>query len=1323
MTGKIYCLLGVAVVLIASPFALGATKTLDFESSAYCTNASVCADSVCDNKPVPPLFNRPGYGFQTSQYLVAPAACGEGGFNGTLGNDSFLTEGVVIDLRSNELNFSWQDQTNENSWVRVPAYSAGGVTPKFTNPTVYIGDGGSVEMSIALFGTNGVAPEEANPTGQLEFSLAIRETGLNLPLGVDGGGSGTVEFVGVTSGTTDGVTGAITATMPVGGTALTTAPDQFSISFHTIKWTFIDTTVPADGKIEAVDISVDGGAPVRKSIAGFSGDGILSAPFSRGALCDLAIRKPVGDMTKKWYVWVDNIVLDSAGLTEPVAIQLPLNTIQTSVTVNTIDAAATQVDLYVTPSGGSRTHVATHYPPFTDAKTTFDSTDGVPLVGGFLRLGDSYTATQTIDGVESGDSAPGIVQNSAIVLDNFDTYTSNAQFRAAWPYYSGNTGSFPPVLDINNVFQTCPNAVKAPGGTGATSTPERRIKGFSVMQGTDAIPLWIQWKTYLYSASGTASGLFSCGRYYLQLQNGTSWTTTYIGLGTYSATSYWNWVYKGSGSFTDSGVAVTFNTWHTMAIRITDANFTFYVDGTQVGQTARSGYLSGGISAMVLAGPYGQGSASKPTPDTWFDSISANYGASPVDANPPQTPMVTLYGPLPVGATTVTVGGVDAAASAITVYDGTSVIGSKTTGITAGDNQVTVTGLVSGHSIQASQTVSPLGESCLSAPIVVGSCSPVPAVGVAGPLVVGQTTVTVTGVKTSEPYPATTVQVYANGALIGSAAAAGANTPVPVAALVAGQTIKAAQTCNTIEGCAPASGPIVGSGTNAALYLTLCIKEAAHLNPPNPTPTIGSNGTGVGEAWEWIGATTRIGDGPVGKPISPSPNWQTVTFDPGTDPIMQTSLGAGNGALDGTYGIIEHLGITTSGADTGPYALFIDNVENSGVTFGMFEDPPYAAGTNNVMFAQPSFSGTTNGNIWNAPASVNYTKIDATQHDGAGAQSDKVVFQFIDNAASRWIRLTTAGSTGGLSYPVIDLTKPTTFRVLLAPAPTVTSIAPGEGQQNTTVSVTVGGTNFIVGGTQVALRMAGQTDIAATNVVVDPGNLSLTADLPLAGAALGKWDVVVTTVSSATLSQAFEVKNACAPPAVTSITPNQAVQGFGNPTVHPPYGNPPTVGPVHVTIAGSGFAAGATVKLVQGSKTAPVVSNVVVVDANTITADIDLVGATPNAYAPGAFDGAWDVVVTTCADGTLAGGFTVSMCMPTRQDSDGDGDVDLSDFGVFQGCFNGPNRPFTGPPVDQRKCACFDVGDNPTVPDVDLADFGAFQSCFNGPNRAPACNP
>ena len=64
-------------------------------------------------------------------------------------------------------------------------------------------------------------------------------------------------------------------------------------------------------------------------------------------------------------------------------------------------------------------------------------------------------------------------------------------------------------------------------------------------------------------------------------------------------------------------------------------------------------------------------------------------------------------------------------------------------------------------------------------------------------------------------------------------------------------------------------------------------------------------------------------------------------------------------------------------------------------------------------------------------------------------------------------------------------------------------------------------------------------------------------------------------------------------------------------------------------------------------------------------------------------------------------------------DYDCDGDVDLTDFGAFSACFNGPNR---APATDG--CAVLDFDSDS---DVDLTDFGVFSGCFNGPNRAPAC--
>jgi hypothetical protein len=66
-------------------------------------------------------------------------------------------------------------------------------------------------------------------------------------------------------------------------------------------------------------------------------------------------------------------------------------------------------------------------------------------------------------------------------------------------------------------------------------------------------------------------------------------------------------------------------------------------------------------------------------------------------------------------------------------------------------------------------------------------------------------------------------------------------------------------------------------------------------------------------------------------------------------------------------------------------------------------------------------------------------------------------------------------------------------------------------------------------------------------------------------------------------------------------------------------------------------------------------------------------------------------------------------------DFDRDGDVDLTDFAIFQGCFNGPNRP----PAQASGCEDANL-DGDAAGDVDLSDFAVFQRCFNGPNRPPA---
>jgi len=64
-------------------------------------------------------------------------------------------------------------------------------------------------------------------------------------------------------------------------------------------------------------------------------------------------------------------------------------------------------------------------------------------------------------------------------------------------------------------------------------------------------------------------------------------------------------------------------------------------------------------------------------------------------------------------------------------------------------------------------------------------------------------------------------------------------------------------------------------------------------------------------------------------------------------------------------------------------------------------------------------------------------------------------------------------------------------------------------------------------------------------------------------------------------------------------------------------------------------------------------------------------------------------------------------------DFDGDRDVDLDDFAIFQYCFSGPNELLTNQACNRADFDC----DH----DVDLADFATFQACFQGANRPSVC--
>ena len=172
-----------------------------------------------------------------------------------------------------------------------------------------------------------------------------------------------------------------------------------------------------------------------------------------------------------------------------------------------------------------------------------------------------------------------------------------------------------------------------------------------------------------------------------------------------------------------------------------------------------------------------------------------------------------------------------------------------------------------------------------------------------------------------------------------------------------------------------------------------------------------------------------------------------------------------------------------------------------------------------------------------------------------------------------------------------------------APAPSVASISPTSGTANGGTPVTITGANFLAGAT---VNLGGA---AATNVTVVSSS-SITATTAAHAAGVVNVTVTNTDAQVGTLTNGYTYAGTNPAPTVSAITPNSGT----------------TAGGTAVTITGTGFLAGATVKLGGISAT-----GVTVVNSTSIT-------ATTAAHAAGAVS----VVVTNtdAQSGTLTNGFT-----------------------------------------------------------------------------------
>jgi IPT/TIG domain/ZU5 domain len=216
------------------------------------------------------------------------------------------------------------------------------------------------------------------------------------------------------------------------------------------------------------------------------------------------------------------------------------------------------------------------------------------------------------------------------------------------------------------------------------------------------------------------------------------------------------------------------------------------------------------------------------------------------------------------------------------------------------------------------------------------------------------------------------------------------------------------------------------------------------------------------------------------------------------------------------------------------------------------------------------------------------------------------VFTIAANATlgAHSVSVTTGGGT----------TASLTFTVNLGP-PTLTSIFPSAGTIGTAPTVTLTGTNFVVGDT--AVNISG-TGVMASNVVVSNAT-TMTAKFTVDGAAaFASHNVSVTTAEGTSGEVAFNV--AAAAPGVTGVNPQGAVQGQT----------------VQMTITGSNFLVGGTSVSVGGVYNVPAVtvSNVVVANSTTINLTVAVAEEAPT--------GTYGIVVTTAGGTTVPIDFTIT---------------------------------------------------------------------------------
>lgn len=433
-------------------------------------------------------------------------------------------------------------------------------------------------------------------------------------------------------------------------------------------------------------------------------------------------------------------------------------------------------------------------------------------------------------------------------------------------------------------------------------------------------------------------------------------------------------------------------------------------------------------------------------------------------ANLLSEPCLSTTGVLPIGPVStdisqVTVAGVSATATEVKVYQNTGPegamvpIGTKATGLTAGNNAVTVSGLVKGAQVAATQTINGQ-ESCVptSGIVVGGGANP----GIRAALNIRETPSTG---PIGTPGDSSSGSIHFLGA---TAVSGGAPIDAPIiypsndwqtVTFFRGPIVSAGDPANVAGAVTQDEGYYPNDVVSLQVYAYRSLPNGNIIYSTTPAEVYDVTSNNVFTVnWTWDAVPEASGYRLMRNyNYNGFLEYQDVTsnsfndqntgwlprYDNGVDVAevdrktsqtgrsiqWNTSITNLNN-LPGSWGILEGIAFAIAATDdTGPFDLYIDNLQNGDNVFQTFEAAP--ANSTDYGFRAPSFSGTTGGNLLTIPDVGQVSNLAAD----TGTKSFHVRFQWKGTNTSSWLRLTTSG----VNNPQVNLEQPISFRVLLQP--------------------------------------------------------------------------------------------------------------------------------------------------------------------------------------------------------------------------------------------------------------------------------------------------